>query len=124
MGVFDYIRCEVEIPGIGAIPGTFQTKDTPAQYLDLYKIDAGGKLWHEAYEVEDKSEPGAVGMMALLGCRSPVNHRWEPCVFTGCLEFYGETDDGRDIEVGATFIGGDMRVILPLNGPPVGVGEA
>lgn len=56
MGMFDYIKCEYElpIPGANELPG-YQSKCTPSQQLDLYTIKADGTLWETCYDRETKS---------------------------------------------------------------------
>ena len=47
MGMFDYIRCDVELPGTPLPPprgARFQTEDTPDQAFVRYTITAGGAL--------------------------------------------------------------------------------
>ena len=58
--MFDDINCSYPLPG-KVRPRSFQTKDTPAQYLDLYEIREDGTLWHEDYDIEDQSDPDAEG---------------------------------------------------------------
>lgn len=111
MGIFDEIVFEYPLPGNPPRTG-WQTKDTPAQWLDLYKIDADGRLWHEAYDVEDQSDPNATGINRLLGAATAVNQRWEPCAFRGCIEFYCD-----DWELSALFDAGKMIDIKVLQQP-------
>jgi hypothetical protein len=47
MGVFDYIRCDFPLPDGFAGGVKFQTKDTPAQYLETYIITSDGRLLDE-----------------------------------------------------------------------------
>ena len=46
MGMFDYVRCDYPLPDGGppAGAGLFQTKDTPDQFLRVFKITDGGHL--------------------------------------------------------------------------------
>lgn len=44
MGVFDYIRCEYELPDKWEQDVPFQTKDTPKQWLNTYTITKNGNL--------------------------------------------------------------------------------
>mgnify|MGYP006283960871 CR=1 FL=1 len=52
MGMFDYIRCKVDLPETDIPPPVevFQTKDTPDQYMTLYTITAKGRLMWRPYE--------------------------------------------------------------------------
>ncbi len=107
MGMFDNLRCKYPLPVDGANALEYQTKDTPAQYLELYEIREDGTLWHELYDTEDHSERGKwiaanpnkpeedapQGISALLGCMARVNQRWEQLPdFTGevCFHDYDE----------------------------------
>jgi len=107
MGMFDNLRCEYPLPVDGANELLFQTKDTPVQCLDLYKIDADGQLWHENYDVEDQSDPNAEGFLRLAGCCTRVNQRWEKENFSGVITFYtalDEEDESSWVEFVAEFI--------------------
>ena len=111
MGMFDYITCKYPLP-LGANNFcVFQTKDTPAQFLDLYEIREDGTLWHEEYDVEDRSDPSKEGLDGLVGCRTRINIRWEPCPVTGEIRFYdwrqGETPDW--IEFSSYFVNGTLK---------------
>lgn len=44
MSIYDEIKCDYELP-FNLTGSTFQTKDTPSQCLDNYKIDKDGVLW-------------------------------------------------------------------------------
>lgn len=105
MGMFDNIKCKYPLPVERANDLDYQTKDTPAQFLDLYEIREDGTLWHESYDVEDNSEgtkweaanpdrelelPEEMkGLSRLIGCMTRVNQRWEEIKdFTGEICFY------------------------------------
>lgn len=103
MGMFDEIKCRYPLPIEGANALDYQTKDTPAQYCDLYEIREDGTLWHEDYDTEDQSEaakwkaanPGKElpeelkGWRSFCGCMTRVNKRWEQVAdFIGELRFY------------------------------------
>ena len=98
MGMFDLIQCDgavLEPLGCGdAGDYTYQTKDTPAQFLDTYKIvvdptDGRARLYHEVYDIEDQSDPDAKGVQRLIGMMTRVNPRWEWVDnFSGTIEFY------------------------------------
>ena len=113
MGMYDDIRCKYPLP-TGPVDG-WQTKDTPAQYLDLYEIRTDGTLWHEEYEFEDHSDPEAEGAMALAGCMTRVNKRWVQCNMTGEIRFYqfAEKSEGW-IEHSAYFVGGTLRELQTI----------
>ena len=93
MGMFDEIRCLYPLPLEGANARTYQTKDTPAQFTDLYEIREDGTLWHEAYDIEDQSDPNATGIERIFGMCARVNERWEPVDFTGEIRFYDFQQD-------------------------------
>jgi hypothetical protein len=61
MGMFDTIRCEYPLPAPPQLAGAqgleYQTKDTPIQFFDNYKISADGFLYHLDYDIEDRSDP-------------------------------------------------------------------
>jgi hypothetical protein len=96
MGMFDNLVAECELPAIGNTPRVFQTKDTPAQWLDTYKIDADGLLWHEVYDIEDRSDPKADGLKSMVGSMTRVNKRWvRESGFTGEIVFYTFADEKR-----------------------------
>lgn len=85
MGVFDYVTCHYDVPGVENISKIeFQSKDTDAQYLNQYEIRADGTLWHHAHdirvEVTDKAPLGA--------WFHRINERWEQVMFTGEIEIY------------------------------------
>lgn len=88
MGMFDYLRCKMPLPLPEFQDAEFQTKCTPAQYMDLYVIDETGKLWVEEYDTEDQSDPNAEGFMKFAGCAARVNKRMAPVAFTGSINFY------------------------------------
>jgi len=46
MGMFDYLSCEYPLPE-GAPVNGWQTKDTPAQYMETYRITRDGFLFDE-----------------------------------------------------------------------------
>jgi len=124
MGMYDDFRCDYPIdapPGID-----WQTKDTPAQYLDLYVLGADGILYHEEYDVEDRSDPNAEGLMALCGLMTRVNKRLVPMPeFRGEISFYGQDptnpDEDREWwEYSALFDDGKLLSIKRVS-PALGV---
>lgn len=109
MGMFDNLLYKNEV---------YQTKDTPHQSLDRYKIE-NDKLWHEAYKakmVEDKDN-------LLFGHRLETwDHRWEPCDdFDGAIRFYREDKENggykadKWIEYKALFMNGKLLKLEKLN---------
>jgi hypothetical protein len=73
----------------------YQTKDTPLQTLDNYKIeqdqDSGHwRLWHEEYDAEWIEEEGLFG-----GTLVQSNWRWVRCDdFDGEIRFYYYRSEG------------------------------
>ena len=111
MGMYDDIKCHYPLPVKGANALSFQTKDTPNQFCDLYEIRADGTLWHEEYDIEDHSDPNANGIMRLVGCMARVNKRWVQDLFTGEICFYSFLDDHNRtgwVEFAADFLDGKL----------------
>jgi hypothetical protein len=103
MGMFDYIICEYDIDAPSGIE--WQTKDTPSQYLDRYKIAADGKMWFEDYDTADLSDPN--DPEDFIGCMSKINERWiEKPDFRGEVRFYGSDEQGQWWEYSALFDNG------------------
>lgn len=115
MGMYDDLRCDYPLPADGANALSYQTKDTPAQWCELYVIDKDGFLLHERYDVEDRSDPEAVGLMALAGCATRVNKRLVSVPeFTGEIRFYDLPDGGGWIEFSSYFIDGKLQSVTLL----------
>lgn len=126
--MFDNITCEYPLPLEGANALTFQTKDTPSQFLDNYKIEEDGTLWYEDYDVEDQSEAGKwlkehpseepsqpFGIMDYGGCITRINQRWEPCNLTGEIRFYTSSFGKHDrIEFSAYFDEGKLKFLKQI----------
>jgi len=105
MGLFDAIRFECPTPVPPGETGAFQTYDTPEQFLDDYKVDKHGLLWHAEYDIEDKSDPNAEGLMKHAGFATRVNERWVRALLTTTLECHGANGTFE-----AVFVDGVMRV--------------
>ena len=99
MGMFDYLKCEyklVDLPQrvIDAWDGVeniaFQTKDTPNQYMCLYKIDHDGILWEEQTEKEwiESKTPDAESIFDRMGHMKTISRTWVKTDFSGCINFY------------------------------------
>ena len=81
MGMFDYVEWEGR---------EYQTKDTPNQMCDNYRIDSLGRLWVEEYDAELVKDPGHIFGVYL----EQRNKRWRECVeFSGPMRFYREDDE-------------------------------
>lgn len=108
MGLFDHINYDGHV---------YQTKDTPHQSLDRYKIE-NDKLWHEAYKAKwVKDETNLFGHHLETS-----DHRWEPCDdFDGTIRFYREDKDNggykanKWIEYKALFMDGKLLKLEKLN---------
>ena len=92
----------------------YQTKDTPHQSLDKYKIEVdqcSGHLflWHEAYTAKFVNDDSS-----LFGTRMETfNHRWECCHdFDGVIDFYRSEDKGKTwVEYHSLFMNGQLLKI-------------
>lgn len=118
MGMFDCVRCRYSLPLGGVQDLVYQTKDTPAQFMELYEIREDGSLWHEAYDMEDRSDPQAApgSLHAFMGCMTPVRQRWEPMSdFTGEVRFYTSRNDDEWIEFSAYFVQGHLRQLETIS---------
>lgn len=122
MGMFDDLKCKYPLPLVGANDVDYQTKDTPSQFMDKYEIREDGTLWHEDYDIEDRSEAGQwqksnpgkelphelSGLRSIDGCMSKINKLWKRELFTGEIRFYGHL--GTDwIEWSSYFVDGKLR---------------
>lgn len=125
MGMFDNITCEYPLPGDAPADvkaWTFQTKDTPAQMLEHYRITADGKLQHRDVRYEDRSDSTKEGIERLVGMLTPIYGDWiDENDFVGKLSFYGSnvvasgpatyTKDGEDsiwVEYEAVIVDGQL----------------
>ena len=107
MGMFDYVHYKGD---------KYQSKYTPSQGLDNYKIeqdqDSGHWfLWHEEYDSEWIEDGGFLG-----GHIHDFNHRWVHCdKFIGEIKFYRPLL-GKDewLEYSAYFKNGILREINEL----------
>lgn len=108
MGTFDDFHCQYPLPVPEAQHQVFQTKDLEC-YQETYTLRSDGTLWKTHYDVEDRSDPNATGLMRLAGCATRINPRevFEP--YTGEVSFYGfyAMDDlslGKDGQGWVTFL--------------------
>lgn len=110
MGMFDNIKCKYKLPiDMDLSNEIFQTKDTPAQFIDDYEILEDGVLWHKAYDIIDKSDPTAEGIKRLHGLLTKTNERWETMnSFTGEIRFYTYIND-KGIEFSSYFHKGKLK---------------
>lgn len=116
MGMFDNIRCELPLPVLGEVPErVFQTKDTPAQYLDTYVIRADGEFVHESPDIEDLTEEEREAWAREHGY---ADTKWAPIMrrvgeprrveWTGEVYFYDSKDQKGWIEFKATIVRGKL----------------
>ena len=136
MGMFDDLKCKYPLPKPGANDLSYQTKDTPAQFMDLYEIREDGTLWHEDYDVEDHSEatkwqkanPGKElpeelqGLGGICGIMTRVNKRWvQVSEFTGEIRFYDFLKPDGWIEWSAYLVKGKVNQINLIEDRPPNV---
>lgn len=105
MGMYDVVKCHHPLPGLGILEAEFQTKDTPEQFLDNYELRADGTLWHQAYDLADRSTPEA----SWVGSVTKTNPRWERTLLSGVLTFHGEDPDHGWLEFQALFVDGTLQ---------------
>ncbi len=109
MGMFDHVHYRGR---------EYQSKDTPEQSLDNYKIEqdsASGEwhLWHEEYDAEWVKEEGLFG-----GSIRQRNHRWIRCDdFDGLIRFYYYRSHEDQEEYRALFMDGRMLKIRLTSEP-------
>jgi len=82
--MFDEVTCLFPVKADISSDWLFQSKDTPAQELDLYEIREDGTLWHEAYTVRFEENTSAFFGFYL----HRENKRWEPVEYEGELHIY------------------------------------
>ena len=75
MGAFDEIFYRGKL---------YQTKSFDCPWQDQYDV-RGDELWREEYDVEDRSDPNAKGLMRIVGMCTAVNKRWVRSDFTGTV---------------------------------------
>lgn len=112
MAVFDYLRCRYPLPVPELQDAVFQTYDLIA-YMEDYTLREDGTLWRTAYDVEDRSDPNAVGILRLAGCATRVNRREEFCAtLTDTVSFhgdYGPPEDRGEATFEARFVKGHLE---------------
>lgn len=93
MGMFDDVICQYPLPIPEAQGFWFQSKCTPAQFLDKYEIRADGTLWHLEYDGRiEETDKAPLGFWMHRD-----NERWEQVDYTGELEIHhyeGEAPHG------------------------------
>jgi hypothetical protein len=131
MGMFDYLQVDVPLPD-GFEGRRFQTKSTPAQFLDLYKITPDGRLLYEQYEsytVPEEERPGykeyketGNDLLLLRGSLGRRNVRWVDTDYHGDIEFYDWSEDGNQssglVRFRVRFTEGTLASIELVERPP------
>ena len=110
--MFDNIKCLYKLPiEKDFSKELFQTKSTPAQWMDLYEIREDGTLWHENYDTEDRSDPNKEGLARLFGSMTKINKRWEFVKdFIGEIRFYTVYNSSKYyIEFSSYFVNGILK---------------
>ena len=107
MGAFDTLRCLYPLPADGADGLDYQTKSLVC-FLESYELRADGTLWHEEYDVEDRSDPTATGLAAFAGIWTHVNERWVPEPLTGEVRFHA-MGESEWFDWSAYFVDGHLR---------------
>ena len=84
MGMFDEVLCRYPLGCPEVQECLFQSKDTPAQFLDLYEIREDGTLWHQVYDCRyEETDEAPLGFYLHR-----ENKRWEQLFFEGELEIH------------------------------------
>ena len=110
MGMFDHVLYQGR---------EYQTKDTPAQMLDNYKIEQDPEsgdwhLWYEEYDAEWIQDAGQM----FGGSIKQSNHRWVCCDdFDGEIRFYYYKSHEDQEEYRALFMDGRMLKIRLTSEP-------
>ena len=89
MGLFDNVKFSYPLPIPQVQDQVFQTKDLDNQ-LDTYVVREDGSLWRVDYDTEDRSDPNATGLSALVGKLARVNPRQVPFPYSGEVSVYGD----------------------------------
>jgi hypothetical protein len=115
MGMFDYLKVEVELPdGTSGEGREFQTKDLES-LLETYTITVDGKLIRHRVDMEWITDEAAFlggGLHAI-----PGTARDEDVPFHGDLTFYGGVKDGFFRDYTARFTEGKLSRIWYTDTP-------
>ncbi len=120
MGMFDDLVIEGDLHPDVSAGSRWQTKSLDCG-MDYYKLDVNGQLWREEYDVEDRSDPNAEGIMRLAGALTRVNKRWVKSDWTGELYFYNGIPGNGWVECKAIIVRGrlDGDVEVEITGCPI-----
>jgi len=97
--MYDNLRVKYPLPVTQH--GDYQTKDTQAQFCDLYELREDGTLWRECYDGTGLGD-------------DRTNVRWEPELMRGNLVFYDSIGTDGWIEYSALMDNGkliDLKLI-------------
>jgi hypothetical protein len=118
MGLYDNLICEYPIDAPEGLSG-WQTKDTEAQYLENYKIDKDGQLWHEyreyKAEMPSESDQEEKGPLAFSGCLKTTLREWRKELFRGDIRFYTSGPNETWWEYSALFDDGKLISIKRIS---------
>jgi hypothetical protein len=110
MGMFDYIslryKLPIKVPDIEK--AKWQTKDTPAMFLDHYIIMENGQLCHVDYKLKTVKTNGWPNFYF-----KQVKRKLKQCDFTGSINFYDNLPTGW-WEFCAMFEKGKLIKIIPI----------
>jgi len=118
MGMFDNVKCLYPLTISGLENEKWQTKDTPAQFLDDYEIREDGTLWHEEYDIADHSNPVETGFKRLKGMLTKINKKWVfEKDFTGEIVIYTciNNDADKYIEFSFYFHMGKLKLMYLIS---------
>jgi len=120
MGMFDRLRCLYPLPAPGANEINYETKSLDC-VLDEYEIGADGRLRRQEYDIEDRSDRNAPGLLGIVGMMTRINPRWVDDLRTGEVRFYGgpKGDYSPDTELtwSAYFVDGILRELHQIKRP-------
>ncbi len=129
MGMFDYLICESPLlPQEHQSVAVWQTKDTPSQFLETYRISPDNRLiWEEVkYDGWVEGNPASTNLFDRLGHLKSTLMGDKPVPFHGYLTFYANAGS-EFIEYRAKFTD-DVCVLItrldPTQPAPLLVPEA
>ena len=107
MSLYDNVSIEFDLPDELKEIAEWQTKDFDHPFLNKYVITKTGRLLKEKVHYEDRSDPNATGIMALVGALSAVHDGWEDMNYHGMLNFHGLDKNNKYISCEAKFTDGE-----------------
>lgn len=97
MGMFDEVRFRgYSLPLPISDDDLLQTKSLDCQ-MELFEIREDGSLWREHYDIEDRSDPDAEGIMGIVGCMTRINKRFEREPYTGEMSLTHWQGEGQPV---------------------------